>query len=151
MHHTAAITLYESPSALSSEVHHICPNCKSNVLQAISTVSHSNRRQKTTLLLLVARLLEILLPLPLHLLILILVLLVILHSSRCPRAAVIRPRDTLVLLRQRALDIREDLDQGVVLFDGKGYTLSHAERRHRSASVLGDRQVITSKNRFRPM
>ena len=51
-HHAAAITLYDSPiPAASHEVHgdinHVYPNSECNMSQAISTLSYSNRRQKT--------------------------------------------------------------------------------------------------------
>ena len=114
-HHAAAITLHDSsvPAAsheVYSDINHIHPNCKCNMLQATSTLSHSIpiAVKKPTLSFLVARLLEILLSLPLHLLILL--LLVLLHSSRRPRAAVIRPRNALVLLRQCDFDFRQDFD-----------------------------------------
>ena len=70
--------------------------------------------------LLIARLLEILLPLGLHLFILLLlvIIIVLINSSRCPRPAVIRSLDPLPFLRQRSLDMRKDFDQGVELFDG---------------------------------
>ena len=71
--------------------------------------------ERATPSLVIARLLEILLPLLLHLFILLLLL----NSSRRTRAAVIRSLHPLPFPRQRDLNMRKDLDQSVELFDGK--------------------------------
>lgn len=70
---------------------------------------------KTTPSFVVTRLLEILLPLLLHLFIILVIALI--YSSRCTRAAIIRSLDTLAFLRQHSLDMGEELDQGIELFD----------------------------------
>ena len=79
--------------------------------------------ERATPLLVIARLLEILLPLLLHLFILLL-LLVSLNSNRRTRAAVIRSLHPLPFPRQRGLDMRKDFDQSVELFNGERDALS---------------------------
>ena len=74
--------------------------------------------KRATSSLVIARLLEILLPLLRHLLLLILLLVVFLNSSRRTRAAVIRSLHPLPLPRQRGLNVRKDFDQSVELFNG---------------------------------
>ena len=72
--------------------------------------------ERATPSLVIARLLEILLPLLLHLFILLLLLL---NSSRRTRAAVIGSLHPLPFPRQRNLNVRKDFDQSVELFNGK--------------------------------
>ena len=79
--------------------------------------------ERPTPSLVIARLLEILLPLLLHLLLIILFLLP--NSSRCARAAIIRSLHPLPFPRQRDLNLRKDPDQSVELFNGKRDALFH--------------------------
>ena len=74
--------------------------------------------ERATPSLVIARLLEVLLPLLFHLFILLLLLLVSLNSSRRTNAAVIRSLHTLPFPRQRGLDVRKGFDQSVELFNG---------------------------------
>lgn len=76
----------------------------------------------TTPSLIVTRLLEILLPAALHPFILLVTVLV--HSRRRTRAAIIRSLDTLAFLHQYSLDMGEELDQGIELFDREGDALT---------------------------